>query len=251
MAEIDMPESFSAKLGPLPVWVWGAIVGVGIVAYVWFSGRTDGSTDPSADTSTGTPTATASIDDAIEGAFRPGTANGGPTTDDDVPETIDTNSAWGLRATAYLATLGISPLTAQRAINAYLAGSALTKDQAALVDKAILGIGQPPAAVEVAAAEAATSATFVRYYRESSGQIKGVSASGTETALTDEQYISAGMPTLSSDSYPWKYYTVPNNSTPLSAIAAKYKVSVNRLIVLNRWKSVPTMKKKLKVKVPA
>ena len=254
MAEIDVPDGMKANLGPLPVWVWGAVVGIAVVAYVWFSGRTDGSVDATDNETTGTSataTGAASVSDAIDGAFATGTASGSTLATTDIQETADSNTAWGLRATSYLVGQGVSPVTAQRAINAYLNGDPMTAEQSALVDKAILGISQPPVAVEINSAEAASAATYSRYYRDSTGQIKGVTPSGNETNISDEQYISAGMPALSSDAYPWKYHKASGNSTTLASIAARYKVSVNRLIVLNKWKTVPTIRKGTKVKVPA
>ena len=250
MAEIDMPEAFSGKLGPLPVWAWGAIVGCGIVAYVWFSGRTDGSTDIADDTTSGdVDTATSgSVADAIDGAFKPGTASGSSDADD-IPETVDSNTAWGLRATSYLVTQGISPVTAQRAINAYLNGDAMTADQSDLADKAIIGIGQPPSAVELNPT-VPSAVPYSSYRRDAKGQIFGIKSTGSEVAISDTQYLSLGMPALTTDLYSWRY-TKLGKAVPASSITSKFKITTERLMVLNRWKSLPELKKGMRVKVPA
>lgn len=242
-----IPEAFSNKLGPLPVWGWGAIVGVGLVGWIWWSGRQDNAT-PETPTDEATSEA---FNDAIDGAFTPGTANGG--ADDDAPAgSVDTNSAWSRRAIAFLIGKGTSPVTAQQAIYAYLEGTALTTAQTELVNEAIKGIGQPPEDIDTPkAADPPAALKIVRYYRDGTGQIHSVDSAGTIANVTDAQYIQLGMPKLATDSYPWKYHKAASNSTTLAAIAAKYHTTVERLIVLNRYTAGVRIIKGTKVKVPS
>lgn len=236
-------DSFKGKLGPLPVWAWGAIVGCVVVAYMWFNNNSDGGATDSAD---GEETASASrVYDAIDGAFQP-SANGGSLATEDTPETVDSNTAWSLRAIAFLTASGVSPLTAQSAVSAYINGKSLTTAQRKMVDDAIVGIGQPPAVPDIPDAAATT---YARYYRDATGTIHGVTSEGSDATLSDAQYISLGVPALVGDSYPWKYYTV-NKMRDIATIAAHYKVSVERIQAMNRWKSIPEIKKGKKVKVP-
>ena len=247
----SIPETFRGKLGPLPVWAWGAIIGVGIVAYVWFSGKTDdaGETDPDAPTSA---TSSSSLADAIDGAFLTTPANGGSGSNADIPDTVDTNSAWGMRAIAALIGKGILPLSAQQAIAKYLDEQEMTSDEAKLVNQAIGAVGQPPESVGVPkVAGPPAAAKPARYIRNVSGQIYAVSAEGVQTAVTDAAYIALGMPALASDQFPWKYHTAAGNSTTLASIAAKYKTTTEKLIVLNRYTSGVQIKKGTKVKVPS
>lgn len=247
----SIPESFKGKLGPLPVWAWGAIIGVIVIAYVWFSGRTDESPDAETETAA-TPTPTIGLGDAIDGAFLPGTANGGGGRDTDIPESVDTNTAWGFRAVAALIGKGTAPLTAQAAISKYLDETTLTAAEGALVNTAIGLVGQPPESVGIPKVSAPTpTVVYTKYVRKINGQIYGVTAEGVETAITDAQYIALGMPALAYDLLPWKYHTAKGNTTTLASIAARYNTTTERLIVLNRYKTGITIKKGTKVKVPS
>ena len=163
--------------------------------------------------------------------------------------TVDRNTAWGLRATSYLVTQGISPVTAQRAINAYLNGDAMTAGQSDLVDKAIIGIGQPPSAVELNPT-VPSAVPYSSYRRDAKGQIFGIKSTGSEVAISDTQYLSLGMPALTTDLYSWRY-TKLGKAVPASSITSKFKITTERLMVLNRWKSLPELKKGMRVKVPA
>lgn len=250
----DITDTLQEKAGPFPVWVWGAAIGLVMVAVIWWQGRDtsgdDGSTSSGDDGSAIESAAdtVADLSDVIDGSFRPGTANGSSYALDTV-ETVDTNTAWRMRAIAYLIGQGNAPLTASAAIDNYMDGKTLTTAQTALVNAAISGIGQPPTAVTAPATT--TSTAYKRYYRDRKGQVYGVAADGTATAISDEKYISLGLPKLNPDAAAYKYHTAASNETSLGDIAAKYKTTSNHIIALNGWKSGVRITKGKKVKVPA
>ena len=247
----SIPESFKGKLGPLPVWAWGAIIGVIVIAYVWFSGRTDESPDAETETAA-TPTPTIGLGDAIDGAFLPGTANGGGGGATGIAETVGTGTGWVVPGDVALIGKGTAPLTAQAAISKYLDETTLTAAEGALVNTAIGLVGQPPESVGIPKVSAPTpTVVYTKYVRKINGQIYGVTAEGVETAITDAQYIALGMPALAYDLLPWKYHTAKGNTTTLASIAARYNTTTERLIVLNRYKTGITIKKGTKVKVPS
>lgn len=243
----DIADTLQEKAGPFPVWVWGAAIGLVMVAVIWWQGRGDsGSSDVSAVEDAAD--STGDVYDAIDGFFR-SSAPGSAIGINDTPESVDTNVAWGARAIAHLIGKGTAPLTAQQAIFSYLDGETLTATQAELVNEAIKGIGQPPDPVDKPKTDSGT--TYTRYYRDRKGQVYGVTADGTETAISDEKYISLGLPKLSPDAAAYKYHKVANHTTTLDSIAKRYNTTSNHLIALNGWKTGVRIAKGKKVKVPA
>lgn len=245
----SVPETFKGKLGPLPVWAWGAIVGVIAVAYIWYSGRSDnGASDGVQAASDAVGTGADAAFDAIDGAFKP-TASGSSLNTGDAEETADSNTAWGMRAVQHLIGLGTAPITAQQAVTAYLNGDPMTTEQQALVNAAIGAVGQPPVTPDLNKDTAASTAQYVKYWRDSSGQVYGTTSGGKNDAISDADYISRGFPALASDQYQWRY-TKLGKAVPLSSITSKFGITTERLIAMNNWKTIPDLKKGSKVKVP-
>lgn len=125
-------ESLMRKLGPLPVWAWGVLLGLAILIGVYYynnqrksenAGNTVVSTDDVLGTLAGEP--------AEQVAVAPET-------------TFETNTSWRAKAVMFLIGRAISPLTAQRALDKYLQGEPLTAEEGAIVNTAITNFGLPP-----------------------------------------------------------------------------------------------------------
>lgn len=250
----DVKEILTQDAGPLPVWVWDVGIGVIAVAYIWWTGRDSGTT---AVESAGSTVASGSdaVFDAIDGAFKPGTS-GSASVGDEAPTEIDTNVAWGFRAVSYLVGQGIAPVTAQVAIGKYLAEEELTDADAVLVNRAVAGIGAPPTPIRVnvptpPTPPAPVKVTIKSWQRLNNGQVVALMSDGTRVNKTLRQYIDAGMPAFSSNAYENQTYKVKSNGETAATIAKKFNTSVDNIIVLNRWKAVPNLKKRNVVKVPS
>jgi len=131
-----MPEfDFKSKLGPLPVWVWGAIAGVialiGYLVYMRFN---------SAGSSSATPNAAGSSIDPM-GYQTSGIKGGYATTETTVP---DNNVTWLNRVSRAVSdALAASPSEVYNALLKYITGQAITEKEKAYVDKG-LQIGMNP-----------------------------------------------------------------------------------------------------------
>lgn len=137
-----MAMDLQAKLGPFPVWVWGAVIGVGVVVWVWVS-----SADSSADgsetvTETVTPTIADSslLDRAFAGGMAPG--YGGAAAPVETP--IETNTTWASSLLPTLSGKGFAPLDVQLALARYLNGDGLSAEQQKMVNLALTLKGAPP-----------------------------------------------------------------------------------------------------------
>ncbi len=248
-------EKLSQKAGPLPVWVWGVGIGVVAVAYIWWSGREQGTVAPDETTAAAAGSSgNRGVYDAIDGAFQPSAPAGSVS----IPSLeslgeIDNNNAWSFRAVAYLVGQGIAPVTAQIAINNYIEEKQLTDAQSKLVNQAITGIGAPPVRVSIETPSVTTPAAVAvkSWQRLASGQIVAVMSNGTKQNRSIRQYIDAGMPAFKSNAYEFQTYKVRHNATTYADVARKYQTSVDNLMVLNKVKSIPNLKKGSVVVVPA
>lgn len=132
--------AFSKKVGPLPVWAWGLIVGALIVAYMWYRNRSSASNGV-ASTLAGTtdPYGNAGLytgNDANAANANLATAS--------TSKAIRTNAAWVRQAIQYMTGKGRNPLAVQRALTAYLAGRTLTEKQDKIVSEVLTHVGTPP-----------------------------------------------------------------------------------------------------------
>lgn len=154
-----MSFDFQAKIGPLPAWAWGGLIGVGVVGFSWYRSSS------SAAVAAGSPPVTV---DGVDGAF--GNASGGssgvlPTTPDstDLPDSTEDPSdysgtlpdytgvdfsdrtsleTWIARAVLWLSGQGVSPAAAQDAISDYLDGTG--DSGGSIAQQAVLHFGAPP-----------------------------------------------------------------------------------------------------------
>lgn len=156
-----LSEKLGHKIGPLPAGAWAAAIlgGLGISWYLRrrsaASAAANGATDPNATTtdttsSGGTPIGTSAPDPTT-------TANSGnvsgPTSPDLAGDpasslAIETNGQWRQQAVKYVVGARVTtPINAERAIGAYLSGTALASWEVTVVNSALAGIGPTPAPV--------------------------------------------------------------------------------------------------------
>lgn len=154
------PATFTERLGPLPVWVWGAAAGGGILAFQWFRQRGTGATTsaPSAALSTAAPAASPSVpaQSSADGSFfaagtyTPGSGSGGygvPETATAGPAAITDNDEWIRAATTLVAASnsGLGIIQIGEALKAYIDGRPVSEQQAAIIELALrTSAGQPP-----------------------------------------------------------------------------------------------------------
>lgn len=125
------------KIGPLPAYVWGGLIGLAVLISAYWRSSTKKAATAS--------TTTAPLD-AIDGAFGPGTGNGSPLSApvDNSGNNLATNGTWLTQAVDYLVGLGNVPIDVQAALQRYLNGDSLNAPQSEFVNKAIAKYGLPP-----------------------------------------------------------------------------------------------------------
>lgn len=134
---MDFGERLRAKVGPLPVWVWGLIAGGAFTIWYWVSQR-DAGTVPDESVGDGTEPGTVT---PPSGDF--GTVPVLPTTPDGVQDE-NTNQEWLIQALSAASEAGVSFVSAQTALSKYLAGEPLTKTEETIVNRVIGLVGPPP-----------------------------------------------------------------------------------------------------------
>jgi len=142
-------EAFTRKLGPLPVWVWGAGLAIGIYLWRKRSGGTGGQqTDPAGnvgmiDPATGYVYGSSQDQAGLAAHNSTSTDTSSPSGSTTAGQYPD-NASWGRAAVNYLVALGTDPTSANEAIQQYLSSQTLTPQQQALVNLAVQGLGAPP-----------------------------------------------------------------------------------------------------------
>jgi hypothetical protein len=154
---MDIGEAVTRKVGPLPVWVYGALVAVLVWGYYLYSGRSLGGngTDSLAQASTsdslsGLPDETGTL---------PGVSSGTAPTAGGTNSPTD-NLAWFTVASNYLVASNLDPVTVSNALNKYLTGEQLTLTERAIVNLAIARYGVPPEGVPVSPGATPTTPTL-------------------------------------------------------------------------------------------
>lgn len=156
-----MLDAAKEKIGPLPAWVWGVILGLVAVGYIWFTNSRK-STPDSIDGETAT---TAEPTGILDWGYS--TSNTGPsaqtasaivTSDEE-----GSNAVWLASGVAFLSASRYGPLEAQRALSAYLDGETLTPVQETMVNLAVGKYGLPPEGVtSVSTVETPTPASTLK-----------------------------------------------------------------------------------------
>jgi hypothetical protein len=130
---MDFGERLRAKVGPLPVWVWGLIAGGLFTVWYWVSQRDSVSDSGAVEEETGT-VGTPSGDFSTVPIVPPG----------DAIEDENTNQEWLIQALNAASEAGVSFVTAQVAISKYLNGQTLTTTEEGIVNRVIGLVGPPP-----------------------------------------------------------------------------------------------------------
>lgn len=128
------------QIGPLPMGAWVAAVagGIGIMIYKKKNAAATATADatPGVDTS-GTPgVGTGAVGGYVDNSTP------APSTPD--ASAITDNQSWGRQATNYLIAQGYDPAVSDSAVRKYLASSALSVSEYALIKVVLLKYGTPP-----------------------------------------------------------------------------------------------------------
>lgn len=191
-----MKETLNQKLGPLPLWTWGLIGGVGVVAWVWLSAAEKESTVPlpSDEYLVNRPASS----DTFDGLFSARNGSSESSYFDNTP-VAETNDSWIASVTNILSGKGAwSPLQIQTALQKYVSGNPLSDDEQAIVNSAITEKGVAPDASSI---PALGGDDWVRFYRDARGKFYGVLYNGAVRVLSAAEYAALGRPSLSSDDW--------------------------------------------------
>lgn len=143
-----MPLDLFAKMGPLPVWAWGALA---VGGYLYWSHTHAASATPTTDTPVDAtaydPNATdgtyANVDPSSAG-YDYGSVNSGGYTGTVTGTAYASNQAWAVAAIQQLISAGVPASTATSAVTHYLSGMQLTPDEGNAVNEGIALLGPPP-----------------------------------------------------------------------------------------------------------
>lgn len=167
-----LDSGIEKKLGPLPIWAWGAIFGGAFYLYMrkraataaatLAASATPAPTDASSTDATGAIDPATGIpysEEADNGGFDPNSAidqylGQDPTNSaypvgsiaQGVPAPV-TNAQWARLAADYLQGQGDDPSLVQTALSKYLAGTALSASEQSIVNLALQAFGTPPEGV--------------------------------------------------------------------------------------------------------
>ena len=174
-----LPDAVTEDIGPLPVWAWGALLGGITVLWMYFSRRSG-----QVDTPPVSPDTTGLVDLGNAGEAPSGTSAGGSSAAPAPDPASGTsrfgdNFAWETAGVAFLVTSGVSPLSAQQALEAYLNGKQLTSSQGTIVGKVVAQLGLPPEGSPApnvkAAAHTYSGLTVSRTYGKPPKSVTGLS----------------------------------------------------------------------------
>lgn len=139
---MDIGAALTRKLGPLPAWAYGVIVVIGVYAYYYFTGKSNGGSVSTTDTGDfGSTDGSLPLGDEGTGSSVVGGSSTAATSGTDTP--VD-NASWLARSTQYLVGFNYDALTVTNALTKYLTGDALSFSERALVAQAIARFGVPP-----------------------------------------------------------------------------------------------------------
>ena len=182
-----------AKIGPLPAYVWGGLIGLVLVGYLYMRSS-------KAKVAGATPVSPAGSN-PLDGAFTPGTTSGGGGALSNPSGSLINNAVWLTQGVAYLTGKGNSPLAAQQALSRYLNGDTLSSTDSALVNVWVAKQGTPPEGNPTPTGSTSTgtqnsqNAAYTSFTRDSnSGRIFGTKADGSMTWLDAATYKALGFP---------------------------------------------------------
>jgi LysM repeat protein len=126
------------KVGPLPVGVWIAVVGGGLVL-AYFMNRSNGSAPAASDSTGDFGSATGATGTGGSSVWAANQPPGSSTT-----PMISTNVQWSQAAGNYLLTTGADPVLVDNAMRKYLFNQPLSQAEQAVIGAAIKQFGLPP-----------------------------------------------------------------------------------------------------------
>lgn len=158
---MSIGENLTTKLGPLPVWSWGVLAGVGIVGGKALYGKLRPSTAPASDAAPTTgpageaaPAASSVPATSSEagsfmaaGTYVPSGAYTVPTTESSASSLKPTdNDEWARTAITLVVAqnTALGTIEVTEAIRAYVDGRAVTDKQAAIIELGLRAVGSPP-----------------------------------------------------------------------------------------------------------
>lgn len=128
------------KLGNHSIYVWGGLLGVALLGYMWYSHRSSAANTASTTTTTD-PTLGSGALGSNSGAVNNSGATDTSTTDS---STTDSNQSWETRAVSYLVSLGVGGESAQQLIEQYLSGYKTSYQGHLRLNQVIAHLGPPP-----------------------------------------------------------------------------------------------------------
>lgn len=136
------------KLGPLPVWGWGALLGLAVVGYMYYKNKSTSSAVAAPATNDAGATTGGSVTPDLT-ANNLGTVGDytGQVTTTPTAGSVTDNTTWEVQAVAWMVTQGKNPLSVQQALDAYLNGTTLSWTQQQLVTAVVSKYGLPPQGV--------------------------------------------------------------------------------------------------------
>jgi hypothetical protein len=189
----DVTAAVTKKIGPLPGWAWILVVAGGAWGYKIYRGRSSVAVAPTAlstDVSVapgGFPAGTGNAGGGIGFGGGTGSVSGQPFG----APSVTTNAQWARSTADSMIAAGSDATATTNALSKYVAGSALTATDQAIVNQAISRYGSPPEGL----LNVGGPPSFVSFLRDDLvGQIFGVTADGNRMWLTPEQYAAQGNP---------------------------------------------------------
>ena len=128
------------KLGNHSIYVWGGLLGVALLGYMWYSHRSSAA-NTAATTTTTDPTLGSGALGSNSGAVNNSGATDTSTTDS---STTDSNQSWETRAVSYLVSLGVGGESAQQLVEQYLSGYKTSYQGHLRLNQVIAHLGPPP-----------------------------------------------------------------------------------------------------------
>lgn len=193
-------DRLTDKIGGVPVWVWGVIIGGLVVVWTWVSRRGSSGAAPAS----GAANISSEEATALNGALQ-GLSSGSNPLTSGVPSAAEpgetrSNDWWLNQSLVHVLSLGASPLTAQRALQKYLQGQPLTEAEAKIINQAVTKYGLPPQGVsDIPTVEPSTPAPtqstrkLVKFIRMAGRDtVYAYYSDGSRQGLTRAQFLALG-----------------------------------------------------------
>lgn len=187
---------FKGKIGPLPAWVWGLILGALIVAWMWVRRRNQTAASNTAAAQTDAVQETSPNSQLLAGINTSGiplSSLTGATTVPDAPN--QTNASWLAQGIMKGSDLGYTPLDTETALRNYLNGTSLTPTQTQIVNSILSALGTPPQGINGTPSQTTTQPSVEGLFRRKGTQaIYEALSDGTLHWLDQGEWAALGRP---------------------------------------------------------